>query len=70
MITSKALQAALEQYQVVDNQLVVAGRSVADWATEYGTPLYLYDASVIRQKIALFRECLPEQIKAVYVNYL
>jgi len=63
---SKALEAALRHYQVLDNQLVVAGRPVADWAKEFGTPLYLYDASVIRKKIRLFRESLPGRIKLNY----
>lgn len=66
MVRSKALQAVLEKYQVASNQLVVAGCPVADWVAEYGTPLYLYDTSVIRDKIALFREYLPSQIKLEY----
>jgi len=66
VIKSNALQAALEKYEIVDNQLVVGGRPVADWATEHGTPLYLYDRSVICHKVALFRESLPKQIKLEY----
>ncbi len=63
---SKALEAALRHYRVFDNQLVVAGRPVSDWAMEYGTPLYLYDAAVIWKKIRLFRESLPERIGLSY----
>jgi diaminopimelate decarboxylase len=65
-MSSKALQAALKNYQVLDNRLVVAGRPISEWAEEYGTPLYLYDASVIRSKISLFRKHLPDQVELYY----
>lgn len=63
---SKALQSALGYYDVVDNQLMIAGRSAREWAGEYGTPLYLYDASVIRRKISLFRKHLPAEMELSY----
>ena len=65
-MTSKAIQAVLEKYVVRGNRLVVAGRTVAEWAKEFGTPLYLYDRSVIRKKIELFRDAMPDQIKLEY----
>ncbi len=66
MIKSKALQSVLGKYQIVDNQLMVGGRPVGDWAMKYGTPLYLYDTSVIHHKVNLFRKNLPDAIKLEY----
>jgi diaminopimelate decarboxylase len=63
---STALQAALKNFDVVENQLMVAGRSVAEWAKEYSTPLYLYDSSLIKKKVLLFREVMPSEIELYY----
>jgi diaminopimelate decarboxylase len=63
---STALQSALKNFEVVENQLMVAGRSVAEWAKEYSTPLYLYDSSVIKKKVSLFREVMPSEIELYY----
>ncbi len=45
--------------------LQVDGRSAADWAAA-GTPLYLYDAGVVRARIARFRAAVPERIALHY----
>jgi len=63
---SKALHSALKNFDIVDNQLIISGRTVSDWAQEYGTPSYIYDAAVIRKKVSLFRSVMPEEIKLFY----
>ena len=63
---SKALISALQNFEVADNHLMVAGRSVTEWTHEYGTPCYLYDSSIVRRKIALFRDAMPAQVKLFY----
>ncbi len=63
---SKAVDAALRYFAVTDNQLMVAGRPVSEWAEEYGTPCYIYDSSIIKRKIKLFREAMPSQMKLFY----
>lgn len=66
VIESKALQATLKNFDVHQNQLMVGGRPVSEWVQEYGTPIYLYDSSVIRKKVVFFRDSLPHQIKLYY----
>lgn len=63
---SKALISALQNFEVTDNHLMGGGRSVTEWTHEYGTPCYLYDSSIIRRKIALFRDAMPAQVKLFY----
>ena len=63
---SKAVQSALKKYKVEKNQLIVGEIPVSDWVDNYGSPLYLYDMSVIRKKIAFIRDCLPKTIKLEY----
>ena len=46
--------------------LMVAGRPVEEWAKESGTPCYLYDKSVVKKKIALLRDVLPQKIRIFY----
>ena len=59
---SKAVESALKKYKTEKNQLIVGGIPVSDWVGNYGSPLYLYDMSVIRNKIAFIRDCLPKKI--------
>ncbi|MCM2283291.1 MAG: pyridoxal-dependent decarboxylase, exosortase A system-associated [Desulfobacula sp.] len=66
MIQSKVIQGSLKNFEVKENQLIIAGKKLTDWATGYGTPFYLYDHSIIRKKISLFRQCMPPEIKLFY----
>ena len=54
IMESKALLAALKYFNVHNNQLIVGGKPVSRWVQEYGTPLYLYDCSVIKKKIGIY----------------
>ena len=66
MMGSKTLQVALKKFNVHHNQLIAGRRPVSEWVQEYGTPIYLYDSSVIRKKVAFFRDSIPHQIKLYY----
>ena len=66
MMGSKTLQVALKKFNVHHNQLIAGGTPVSEWVQEYGTPIYLYDSSVIRKKVAFFRDSIPHQIKLYY----
>ncbi|MEO9174195.1 MAG: diaminopimelate decarboxylase [Gaiellales bacterium] len=44
--------------QVVDGSLVVGGRATDELAAEYGTPLYVYDASTLRARARAYTEPL------------
>jgi len=66
MTESSATESALRFFSIRNNHLVVGGRPVEDWIKIYGSPCYLYDRSVIRRKVALFREVMPAEIKLYY----
>jgi diaminopimelate decarboxylase len=44
--------------QVVDGSLVIGGRAAGELAAEYGTPLYVYDASTLRARARAYTEPL------------
>lgn len=66
MIKSKALTSALQNFTIKDNTLEINGQKLSSIITEYGTPLYLYDKSIIQNKIELLRKNLPEDIEIYY----
>lgn len=61
-----ALQSALTHFDVRGDELFVAGKAITDIARQVGTPLYLYDRSVLRWRHALLREKLPAAVKIYY----
>jgi diaminopimelate decarboxylase len=63
---SKAVQAALAYFEVKDNELIIGGRSVREWSDDYQTPFYLYDMSVVDQKVQIFRQSMPDDVKLLY----
>ena len=63
---SKALKAALENFNIKDNRLCIKGMSIAKIVESSGTPCYLYDTSVVQSKINLLRHHLPEDFLLYY----
>nr|WP_242467956.1 pyridoxal-dependent decarboxylase, exosortase A system-associated [Halorhodospira neutriphila] len=49
-----------------DGRLQVAGRDAGDLAEAYGTPLYAYDAGLIRERIEALRTRLPGPVRLSY----
>lgn len=47
-------------WQVEHGEMVVGGETVGDIARRYGTPLYLYDTSIIRQRAQTLRSSFPD----------
>ena len=58
--------AANPYFGVADGDLMVGGRTVSALAQEYGTPLYVYDAGVIKRRLAELRQALPEKVSLHY----
>lgn len=47
-------------------QLVIGGVPLADIVARHGTPLYVYDLSVVRRQWRLLRDTLPARFEAFY----
>lgn len=43
--------------------LRIAGRSAADWVAEAGTPLFVYDTGIVRERIGQLRAALPRAVE-------
>ncbi|WP_034299393.1 diaminopimelate decarboxylase [Alkalibacterium sp. AK22] len=52
-----------------DNQLEISGVNTVELANKYGTPLYVYDIALIRQKIEAFREAFARYEKRTQIAY-
>lgn len=52
--------------QVSNDELVIGVALVSDIVARYGTPLFVYDRSVIDRKLDLLRETLPARFVGVY----
>jgi diaminopimelate decarboxylase len=51
----------------VEGRLLIGGRTADDLVAEAGgTPLFVYDAGLIQQKIGLFRAAMPPEISLHY----
>lgn len=46
--------------------LLIGGRPARDWAQAHGTPLFVYDAGVVRARVAALRAALPARIRLHY----
>lgn len=46
--------------------LMFAGKTVAEWAAQYGTPLYLYDTARLKKKYDALRAAMPKEL---YLSY-
>ncbi|MFQ3595245.1 MAG: alanine racemase, partial [Sphingomonadaceae bacterium] len=50
-----------------DGRLLIAGRVAEDWVSEAGdTPLFLYDAGLVRTRVAELRDALPAGVAIHY----
>ena len=49
-----------EHFTVLGNDLVVGGRTIKSLADEFGTPLFIYDAAVMRRCFAQLKDALTD----------
>ena len=61
------VHAPMDQFRVVDGQLLVGGQSVTRLAERVGqTPFYAYDRALLRERVATLRQALPASVKLHY----
>ncbi|MBS1209660.1 MAG: diaminopimelate decarboxylase [Proteobacteria bacterium] len=66
-MNAKPRHAPMNQFPIVDGELVIGGKPVTQLAAELGqTPLYAYDRAVIDARIARLRTALPTTVKLHY----
>lgn len=67
-MAARPMGAIPEGFQAVGGVLAVAGRPVTDWLREAGgeTPLFLYDADMLRARIARLRRAMPAGLAIHY----
>jgi diaminopimelate decarboxylase len=53
-------------FNLSSDELVIGGVPVSDILARYGTPLFVYDSSVIDRKLDLLREALPARFAIFY----
>jgi diaminopimelate decarboxylase len=56
----------IEGFGFEGNCLLIGGQRVTDIARAHGTPLYVYDSGLVRQRVAELRRALPAAIKLHY----
>ncbi len=66
MSDTKPTYAPIVGFPTIDGCLHAGGRSLADLADEFGTPFYVYDGSLIEQRIARLRRVLPDGVGLRY----
>lgn len=44
-------------------ELQIAGRAASDWAVEAGTPCFVYDVGIVRERLARLRAALPAAVE-------
>ena len=55
-----------EHFGVQDGELAIGGIAASVLAAAHGTPLYVYDAGVLRRRLALLRATLPARVAVFY----
>jgi diaminopimelate decarboxylase len=54
-------------FGAIDGELAVGGRKASDLVAEAGdTPLFVYSAELIRRRVALLREAMPDRLRIHY----
>jgi diaminopimelate decarboxylase len=54
-------------FEAIDGELAVGGRTASALITEAGgTPLFVYSSELIRRRVALLREAMPERLRIHY----
>ena len=67
MKQNKPLHAPLTQFPVIDDELVVAGKPISQWAEKTGeTPFYIYERAAVSTRIRGLRAALPQGIRLHY----
>ena len=46
--------------------LLIAGRPADAWVAEHGSPMFVYDVDVVREKVARFRAAMPAGVRLHY----
>lgn len=63
----KALGPIPAGYHALDGVLAIGGRPVTHWVEEAGgTPLFLYSADLVRERVAALRAALPDRLALHY----
>lgn len=65
-MTDHARALVAELYGEASGVLTVGGLSVEALAAAHGTPLYVYDAALLRRRLAALRAALPERVEVFY----
>ena len=47
-------------YFAGQGELTIAGRTAADWVAEAGSPLFVYDMEIVRERLTRLRRALPD----------
>lgn len=55
-----------EHFAIMDGELLIGGVRASRLAEEHGTPLYVYDAGILRRRLALLRGILPSRVSVLY----
>jgi len=54
-------------FAALDGELAIGGRTASALVEEAGgTPLFVYSSAMIRERVAVLRECLPERVRLHY----
>ncbi|NNF78745.1 MAG: hypothetical protein HKN05_12020, partial [Rhizobiales bacterium] len=64
--TDQAARVMERYFTVRGNELCVGGIPVSDLVDTFGSPHFVYDQTIIRQKIAEVQEILPERFDLFY----
>ena len=66
-VKTPPVHAPMTQFETRDEQLLVAGKTMAEIADQLGqTPFYVYDKSIINQSVKRLRLALPDDIHLHY----
>lgn len=65
-MSTLALGLLRELFSEDQGELAIGGVRVSRLAEEHGTPLYVYDAAIMRRRLALLRAALPGRVEVFY----
>ncbi len=51
-----------EYFGLLDGEMTIGEHKISDLAATYGTPLYIYDASILRHRLAILRDAVPDRV--------
>lgn len=51
---------SIPPYFAGQGELTIAGRAASDWVAEAGSPLFVYDVGIVRERLARLRAALPD----------